>query len=745
MRVLAALLVGSVAGVLGMDISIASDGAFTVAVNGAEWLKSGEMYFRHNSQKCTVQSKTLEAAGSQVVSGQDVWGSYKSHDFKWSGAGQCQGLEVTTSIKVYSGNVIDFVQTYTSEAVKTNESSCDKTVSGFPTFDLTSTNPSLGSMAFHGTFINNGNGGPTTGKWPEALSTGRSCGPHVLFDLKAAGKDAVVVSPSSNFMAQVFEKTDENTLSSGIMGSVTGVPNGFSLSTMLFHGDNGVNNVMSAWGTSLRKRYNKTTDVMDKDLAVRYLGYNTDHGAYYYYHSEPGKNMMETLYDVRAKGREQQIPYRYILLDSWWYYKGVGGGVANWTVRPDVFPPGGDAALKAFTEKTQWPVTGHNRYWSSNTGYAKKNGGDWEFSDDGAEMVVPMEQGFWDYLLGKSKAWGLSTYEQDWLYNEFNGVPLLQRDPTWARRWLMQMGSAAQKHGLTIQYCMAYPRHALQSVEIQQVTQIRSSDDYVPGRDKTPGDWNLGGSSILAHALALAPFKDNYWTSSFEPGGSCGNTTEPGVVLHSAISSFSAGPVTPSDGIAYANKSLIMMSATSEGRLLQPDRPMTYADDMIAWNAAGDNKGHLWTSYTTVGSLRFDIVFTQLDSDMAVTPSQLTLDGSSMGDLYYYREGGVFVVQPFSASAPIKAKASSTPSFHVYYTTRTLTSGWALLGEVDKWVPVASARFTSITDSAVGITGGEGEVVTVYFSDSNKKVVKTLCTIPASKTATISLPTLKCQ
>ena len=69
------------------------------------------------------------------------------------------------------------------------------------------------------------------------------------------------------------------------------------------------------------------------------------------------------------------------------YFKGNGGGVANWTVRPDIFPPGGDGALASFT-KAGWPVIGHNRYWSSDTPYARQNGGDFEFSDNAPAMVV---------------------------------------------------------------------------------------------------------------------------------------------------------------------------------------------------------------------------------------------------------------------------------------------------------------------------------------------------------------------
>ena len=49
-----------------------------------------------------------------------------------------------------------------------------------------------------------------------------------------------------------------------------------------------------------------------------------------------------------------------------WYFKGNGGGVANWTVRPDIFPEhgGGDAALAQFHKDTEWPIVGHNRYCS---------------------------------------------------------------------------------------------------------------------------------------------------------------------------------------------------------------------------------------------------------------------------------------------------------------------------------------------------------------------------------------------
>jgi len=51
---------------------------------------------------------------------------------------------------------------------------------------------------------------------------------------------------------------------------------------------------------------------------------------------------------------------------------------------------------------------------------------------------------------------------------------------------------------------MPWTRHALQSVEIPVVTQIRVSGDYQPGNKQ----WIIGDSTIIAHALGLAAYKD---------------------------------------------------------------------------------------------------------------------------------------------------------------------------------------------------------------------------------------------
>lgn len=60
---------------------------------------------------------------------------------------------------------------------------------------------------------------------------------------------------------------------------------------------------------------------------------------------------------------------------------------------------------------------------------------------------------------------------QDWLRQQFVGLPSLLHNLTLGEQWLTQMAEAAEEVGITIQYCTASPRHALQSVMYPSVTQ----------------------------------------------------------------------------------------------------------------------------------------------------------------------------------------------------------------------------------------------------------------------------------
>ena len=83
-------------------------------------------------------------------------------------------------------------------------------------------------------------------------------------------------------------------------------------------------------------------------------------------------------------------------------------------------------------------------------------------------------------------------------------------------------------------------------------------------------------------------------------------------------------------------------------------------------------------------------------------------------------------VQHFSASEPFFAGMDAHPaSFGLWHTAPVgAQSGWALLGDLSKWVPTASQRIVSVDDAAagltVGIVGSPGEVVTLHFANAAK-------------------------
>ena len=51
-------------------------------------------------------------------------------------------------------------------------------------------------------------------------------------------------------------------------------------------------------------------------------------------------------------------------------------------------------------------------------------------------------------------------------------IEQLQTDIFLGNEWLTQMNNAAQHNGLTLQFCMALPRHALQTLKLNSVTQV---------------------------------------------------------------------------------------------------------------------------------------------------------------------------------------------------------------------------------------------------------------------------------
>lgn len=99
---------------------------------------------------------------------------------------------------------------------------------------------------------------------------------------------------------------------------------------------------------------------------------------------------------------------------------------------------------------------------------------------------------------------GLRVYEQDWLFNEFYEYvgPMLS-SLSLGRTWLLQMGSAAHRAGITVQYCMPFVRHLLQSLELPAVTQVATAScfHFKYSKGMISGLWKL----IFFNFLSTGP------------------------------------------------------------------------------------------------------------------------------------------------------------------------------------------------------------------------------------------------
>lgn len=551
-----------------------------------------------------------------------------------------QGATIEASVVSYvqHQNAVVFRLTVPNGLYATSSGNADGVVTSFPSFVIpvhnVTSQRSLGYAHFAGYMAGNY---PQYGVWASdaasswTLSGGiQNSGVMCIFSTADAASaspvGAVVISPFSNFMAASLQKrqfVDEvdgarkTEVAWGVMGNATYIPPGYIISwavvgsitvSPLPTGDavvaGSVNRAISEWGRFLRKAYNRDRHPHSRDVTLQTLGYATDNGAYYYYYTAPYSTYEELMHALKAHWAEKGIPYNYLQLDSWWYYREDGkdtsgvplSGVTNWTAMPTIFP---DGLPFVFANITQLPVMAHNRYYAEDTVYASNpqipigpsdyTGKTFEFAW-GIGAGLPTSKDFWLNLFAINSNWGLKVYEQDWLSMTTSAMPQLQNNVTFGRDWLKQMGEAAAESNLTIQLCMSFPRHVLQALESPSMTQARASNDYQPQATIVDYDqWRIGESSMWIDAIGVAPSKDSFWTmptSQYVPHyDPIFNTSETRNRLESLASTMSNGPVQISDRIGFSDVSLIMRSCTKSGRLLRPDAAATPIDRSFLYRA----------------------------------------------------------------------------------------------------------------------------------------------------------------
>lgn len=160
---------------------------------------------------------------------------------------------------------------------------------------------------------------PTFGSWGSNTTLpGGIGGSGILAVFNKENTVSVVLSPMNNFMVASHLSPASGILEYGISGNITSIPAHFRLQTILTV-SRGITSSMRRWGDILRTNYNKQdfSTSKAKDITLQYLGYTTDNGAYYYYNTVPGMNYQDTIFAIKDYADSLQLPYKYILLDSW--------------------------------------------------------------------------------------------------------------------------------------------------------------------------------------------------------------------------------------------------------------------------------------------------------------------------------------------------------------------------------------------------------------------------------------------
>ncbi len=522
---------------------------------------------------------------------------------------------------------------------------------------------------------------------PQDVST-----PWVLFTETG---HTLIISPASDFFLASMLGDARTRVAVGLNSEVGKLPAGFG-STALVAAAPDLASAYDAWGTALRGFYHRSPASADADPILRDVGVLTDNaGGHYYYNYEyaEGLNYEESLVRFIERSRQADIPFGYLQLDSWWYAKSswnpheqVGriknpalpdedwnryGGLMEWKAQPGVFPKG----MAAFHERVKLPFLAHNRFIDKDSPYRKR------YQVSG---VAAIDRGYWDELANYAAANSIATYLQDWLDATYKYSPELRAMPGKGEMFMDGMASAMAVHGITMQYCMAYPLHMLQGVKYPNLTTIRAAGDGL-----TRSKWTqLAFNARLIHELGAWPATDVMPSSD---------------TAAMLFATLSGGPVGVGDAFEQLDRTNIFKAARADGEIVKPDEPLMPLGASYLTQSRKTGEPIIASTFTRHGNHSTAYVLAFAD-DPRHTATNFSVAPKDLGF-----SGTVAVFDPTSESVVIadtrKAITGSLtgPDAFAYRIVAPLPStGIAVFGDLGKFVTMGRNRVVSYEDVSHG-------------------------------------------
>lgn len=393
--------------------------------------------------------------------------------------------------------------------------------------------------------------------------------PASVLPVVVVGPDGstVLLAPVEGAHEQCFP-ADEHGPAWGWHGHLDSVPAGFVSSLAVVRGD-GPRACFARWGSLLGV---SGVDRRYRDTLGRLPSYWTDNGAAYWYRTEPGHTVTSGLGAVVADLRARGVPIGAVQLDSWFYPHEVlrpfdtdewivpPTGLLRWEPRPDVLPDGVEAVRAAVGDA---PLVTHVRHLSAASPYVDEVPC-WVDGD----RAHPATPELYERWLDQCVAWGVETFEHDWLVECFTGVRPLRAVAGRAAAWQRGVHDAAVARGRTLQWCMATPADMVLAASLPAVTSVRTSGD----RGYLVGPGFLWGWSLLvgamARALGLVPFNDVFRSGDADVGP-----------VDALLASLSCGPVGIGDALGVADVDVVRPCHRADGLLVKPDVPVAALDE----------------------------------------------------------------------------------------------------------------------------------------------------------------------
>ena len=478
-----------------LGLRVAADGSgFTVDVGGAAWLRAAPTFLQangaaHNSglnSSSAGQARLALTNFSSGAQGADKLGDYTEHRWSWATEGSVgASVRLETAARVYSAHPsILWTQSFPDgvnsfgygdaiDLTMRKEPSWGTPGSGWP--ELSSSVEDLEYV----TFLGDGDVqfGAGLGSSTAPVERGAAVG-----YFNSTGY-TLVLSPASSFLSTVIAKAGTDTIRCGVQGAALSLPSGHSTS-FLMHAGPAVPDAFLSWGDQLLSMYDKPRPAPNSSVSLEYLGYSST-AAYFYAHRK-NETYEETILAAKAYGEQMKIPYKWMLIDSWWYHEravpgpqdsgvcfpGFGGASWQWDSKP--IPPAANctgnfpSGWRGFAQKLRLPMMMHISEWTGSKvsgksaapnaygapPYSKVSPADWIVED---ACSIPQTFEFWDGIFGDMSFYGgkggLAVYKQDHGGGEIVQLEAAQRNVSVMHNWLTPQAQAAEKHGVTKMLC----------------------------------------------------------------------------------------------------------------------------------------------------------------------------------------------------------------------------------------------------------------------------------------------------